>query len=130
MTAMRPARGPILSDRLRKIMRSYGAFSVLLTNTLLLVIAANILVWPFADREAAVRRAGEGWEGSGNEWVAKYGMTTIRKVYPGLSDEEKERVLGETGGYTHWFSPYIHLNPEPRLSATTAIHREGFRWSE
>ena len=62
-----------------------------------------------------------------NGWVQQHGIETMRRVYPGRSDAEIERLVRNTGRFGQLFEPYIHTKSEPMVLSYLSFHEAGFR---
>src|SRR3954447_6165468 len=61
------------------------------------------------------------------QWIAKHGCEPLRRVYPGLSDADIVKTVGQTGRFGQVFEPFIQVKSEPMILEHTAFHRDGFR---
>jgi lysophospholipase L1-like esterase len=101
----------------------YRTCALILFNCLLLFIVANLVALPFISPGPRPYdpKAHRDW------WLARHGIETMRRVYPGLSDQQIEQLLLQVGHFGLVFEPYIHTKSEPMVLEHTAFHPSGFR---
>lgn len=62
-----------------------------------------------------------------DEWVARYDVETLKRVYPGKTDQQILELLRETSVIPVVYEPYVLFRSAPRAMAYHAIHEAGFR---
>lgn len=60
-------------------------------------------------------------------WVARYDVATLKRVYPGKTEEQILDLLRETSVIPVVYEPYVLFRSAPRAMAHHAIHEAGFR---
>jgi GDSL-like lipase/acylhydrolase family protein len=111
----------------RHILASIGsglrAAAIVAVNCILLFAIVNVAVYFFVDLSKQRQYTADHF----NQWVAKHGLEPLRRVYPGLSDDEIVKTVGQTGRFGQVFEPFIQVKSEPMILEHTALHRDGFR---
>ena len=111
-----------MSERWRKFTRGWTAFSIIFTVSILLFVAANLLVYG-AYRIAIATDVIET-----NPFLRKYG-DAVRKTHPGRDMAEIRALLRETWSRGMVYDPVVQYKEAPRTGKYVNVDPAGFRHS-
>ena len=110
------------------MLQAFGRFfqttAVILLNCFILFVIANLIAIPYVEQGAGSYDA----RAHRDQWLDRHGIETMRRVYPGLSDQQIKELLLQTGQFGQLFEPYIQTKSEPMVLEHTAFHPAGFRF--
>lgn len=105
----------------QKLAGAYKTAALITFNTLLLFVAANLLLFVGNLVWRAVT------PGPGPRIVAKYGLELLKQVYPGMSRDDVMQLLTETWTRPFAFEPYTQFKDAPFAGRFVNVDPNGFR---
>ncbi|MCA9915685.1 MAG: SGNH/GDSL hydrolase family protein [Anaerolineae bacterium] len=106
----------------------YQVLSVLVTNTLLLVILLNLILGLYYSVRLASGAAEHG-ETDTPDPILKYGYETLQLAYPGWTEDDLSALLGEVWGRRFQCAPFVHFREIPVDGTYLHVDEAGFRWN-
>ena len=108
-------------NTLQKLAGPYKATALLTFNTLVLFVAVNLLL--FVGNRFWRAAAGRPQPGI----VAKYGLESLKQVYPGVGGEDLLQLLQESWSRPFVFEPFTQFKDAPFTGRFVNVDTNGFR---
>jgi len=119
--------------RLGSVVQAGCTISVI---TLIVFVLVNLALSPFAGETQDVKavRPTIGWSTeAAQKWIDHYGLDTVRRVYPGKSDDEIRKIIFNKFQVGNRYEPFVEFLPDPIFmhdpvfNVDMGIHEAGFR---
>lgn len=110
-----------------RLRRWYGEAALVLMNTVVLVVALNVVLFAaFAYKDYRLKRLAEEL-GEANDPAVKYGKGFMAEVYPGWGEQELDSLMAESWGRPFLFEPFTQFKEPPVRGKYVNIDENGFR---